>query len=153
MKILIISDSHAKNEWIILKPHYDLIIHAGDHQMTRNWMLVNTDYYVDGNNDWGNQFQQVFTIDNLKFLLVHGDEQHVKSKNGVNDELLALAKEVAANIVIFGHTHMPLIETIDNITFINPGSVAKPKLLNGKKTYAELEIKAQAIQHLIIKDF
>ncbi len=153
MKILIISDSHLKNDWTTLIGDYDVIIHAGDHQMSQEWIITHTDYYVDGNNDWGSQFQQTFTLEKLKFLLVHGDEQHVKSKNGVSEELKTLALQQQADIVIFGHTHVPLIEKIDNITFINPGSISKPRLLQGQKTYAILDIHEGQIRQLEIKNF
>ncbi len=153
MKILIISDSHLKNDWVQLTGDYDIVIHAGDHQMSREWIITHTDYYVDGNNDWGQQFQQTFTLEKLKFLLVHGDEQHVKAKNGVSDELIALARNQQADIIIFGHTHVPLITTMDDMTFINPGSISKPRLLQGQKTYASLEIKDGQIKDLTIHNY
>ncbi len=151
MKILVISDSHLNNDWTKLKVNYDLVIHAGDHQMSHEWMIKNTDYFVDGNNDWGNQFIERFVIDGNRFVLVHGDEQHVKNNKNVSPELLDLAKKEEAQIVIFGHTHIPLLEKVDGIYFLNPGSISKPRLLNGIKTYAEISIEDGTIKNILIK--
>ena len=31
------------------------------------------------------------------------------------------------DVVVFGHTHIPTYKTIDDIIFINPGSLAYPR--------------------------
>lgn len=41
--------------------------------------------------------------------------------------LYKYAKENNIDFVVFGHTHIPTYETIDNITFINPGSLTYPR--------------------------
>ena len=71
----------------------------------------------------------------------------------MSEELKTLAQQQQADIVIFGHTHVPLIEKIDKITFINPGSISKPRLLQGQKTYAILDIYEGQIRQLEIKNF
>ena len=47
-------------------------------------------------------------------------------KIGINS-LYRFAKDNNIDFVVFGHTHIPIYETIDNITFINPGSLAYPR--------------------------
>ena len=153
MKILIISDSHLKNDWIKLKNKYDLVIHAGDHQMSKEWIIYNTDFYVDGNNDWGNKNKDTFEISGIKFCLIHGDEHHIKNKNNWSNSLLELAKSEKVNVLIYGHTHIPSIKEVDNIIFINPGSISKPRFPSNNKTYAELLIENKKIINITIKNF
>ncbi len=152
MKVLVISDSHLKNDWTTLRINYDLVIHAGDHQMSHEWMIKNTDYFVDGNNDWGGKNIETFEIEGVKFVLVHGDEQHVKNHQGVNDELKELALKNKAHIVIFGHTHIPLLKKINGVYYLNPGSIGKPRNTMNQKTYAEITIEDGSIKNIIIKE-
>lgn len=49
------------------------------------------------------------------------------------------AEEVGANVVCFGHSHIAGAELIDNMLFINPGSIILPRLRK-EKTYAILEV-------------
>ncbi len=60
-------------------------------------------------------------------FLCHGDSYRVKY--GL-DMLEKKAKEVRADIVIFGHTHVPLNIKKDNILYINPGSLSLPRDLS-----------------------
>lgn len=39
------------------------------------------------------------------------------------------------DIVMFGHTHRPVIIVEDNITLINPGSISYPRQADGIPTY------------------
>ena len=38
-------------------------------------------------------------------------------------KLTLRAKELGANVVFYGHTHIPLIEEIDGIKLVNPGAM------------------------------
>ncbi len=153
MKILVISDSHLNNDWTKIKVNYDLIIHAGDHQMSHEWMIKNTDYFVDGNNDYGTIDKEVFEIEGINFVLVHGDKYNVKQYEHVSPELLTLAQQHNAKILIFGHSHIPLLEEVDNIYFLNPGSTSKPRGNANIKTYAEIIIENKTIKSIDIKHF
>ena len=153
MKILILSDSHLINDWTKLKSKYDIVIHAGDHQMSKEWILYNTDYHVDGNNDWGDKNKNIFEIEGIKFCLIHGDEHHIKNKNNWSDSLLELAKKENVNVLIYGHTHIPSIKEVDNIIFINPGSISKPRFPSNNITYCEMNISDKKIINISIKTF
>lgn len=148
-KIIIISDSHSDNSFLKLLEdnYYDFKIHAGDHLNSIEFMNSYFDWYVDGNNDWGNNFIQIFNIDNKKIMLVHGDTYNIKSyaKDGWNSKLKEKAQELQADIVIFGHIHIPIIYKEGNITYINPGSTSKPRS-NNIKTYVELIIENSIIK-------
>ena len=59
--------------------------------------------------------------------------------------LLYRAKEVEANVVCFGHSHVLGVEIIDDILFINPGSILLPRSRR-EKTFALLEIQESEIE-------
>ena len=132
MKIGVISDTHRMNRFIDKVIPYlkecDLIIHAGDnfvdskyiHKMTNVGMMA-----VRGHCDFENVEEELeFEVENKNIFVCHGDRYGVKY--GL-EQLQEKAKEVDADIVIFGHTHTPLIKEKDNIIYINPGSVSLPR--------------------------
>ena len=61
-----------------------------------------------------------YQINNFRFLVSHG---HILKK----DEWLELGKKWKINFLISGHTHIPLLERIENIIILNPGSPSLPK--------------------------
>ena len=76
-------------------------------------------FWVAGNCDAYGDKEQIVEIEGVKILLTHGHLYGVKSGMG---KLYYRAKEVGANVVIFGHTHTPLICEEDDILFLNPGT-------------------------------
>lgn len=85
-----------------------------------------------------------FTIEGVKFLAVHGDEFSVKSSL---DRLLAYAKGVKANAVLYGHTHIASVKEIENITFINPGTLSQ---YGNLETFAFITVENGKISAKII---
>ena len=137
MKIGILSDTHGVKECIDKAIPYlkkcDLIIHAGDnfsdskyiHSMTKVGIMA-----VKGNCDFDNvEDELIFDIEDKAVFLCHGDKYNVKY--GLN-EIELKAKSVDADIVIFGHTHVPLSYKKDNIIYINPGSLSLPRKVDYK---------------------
>lgn len=132
MKIGILSDTHMMKNFIDKTIPYlkkcDLIIHAGDnfsdskyiHSMTNIGIMA-----VKGNCDFENVEEElVFEIEDKIIFLCHGDKYGVKY--GI-DTIESKAKEYDANIVIFGHTHIPLCIDKDEILYVNPGSISLPR--------------------------
>lgn len=122
--ILVLSDTHgnisALEKLVPIMKDSDYIFHLGDFE--RDIKLFkefdNKIVSVKGNCDGGGK-DQIIEIENNKILLTHGD------KYGVKQSLLRLtlkATELGANLVFYGHTHLPKIEEYNGITFINPGS-------------------------------
>lgn len=75
-------------------------------------------------------FEIVFSIYNKKVKIFHASP----IKNNLywyeerkEDFFLKMAKKAQADIMIYGHTHIPYRRDIDKWTFINAGSVGKPK--------------------------
>lgn len=95
-------------------------------------------YAVRGNCDWflgydDTPSERVMKWAGLTLLLTHGHEYNVKSGTGA---LLLRAMDVGADVVLFGHTHVPICERIPagslsrggvpyprDIWLFNPGSI------------------------------
>ncbi|MCU9594652.1 metallophosphoesterase [Caldibacillus thermolactis] len=142
MKILICSDSHGlTDELIELKKRHgdmDYYIHCGDSELTGDHPALDGYRVVKGNCDFGSDFpeQLMLRAEDHTILVTHGHRYQVKS-NLINLRYKAL--EENANIVCFGHSHMLGFEMVDDILFINPGSLRLPRG-RSEKTYIILEI-------------
>jgi predicted phosphodiesterase len=85
-----------------------------------------------------------FTLpDGSKVLAVHAapgtDDGTGISFNISDDDLLELVSDVEADLVLVGHTHLPLDRTVGNIRVINPGSISNPFPPDLRASYAILE--------------
>jgi predicted phosphodiesterase len=50
-----------------------------------------------------------------------------------------LAASSNADVIVFGHTHKPYVKEVDGVTFLNVGSVGKPKDGDWRACYAVLD--------------
>lgn len=132
--IIALSDTHGNIQAIekimpIIRES-DYLFHLGDFfsdvKVFSNEVGEKT-HAVLGNCDGGGT-DEILTIEDCKILLTHGDKYGVKS--GLIN-LSLKAKELGVNVVFYGHTHLPKIESVDGITFINPGNATR----YGQKTY------------------
>lgn len=89
---------------------------------------------VFGNNDFGGtpfDYEKTVFFENQKIWLTHGHRYH--------SDLLEKAKDKKANIVVYGHTHVPDISWHDDVLFINPGSPSYPRR-SSRPSFAVLEL-------------
>lgn len=147
MKVLIVSDTHGYNvnmlKAIEREKPFDMLVHCGDLSMTKEELQEFANCPVSavaGNNDYFYNLPayDLFELKNHTVLVVHGHRFSVDY--GGSDRLLYKADEVGADIVLFGHTHVPYIDDIDGVTLINPGSLTYPRQDRHQETYAVLEI-------------
>lgn len=142
MKILICSDSHGLTEELTVlrkvHPDMDYYIHCGDSELDKDHPAVQGYHIVRGNCDFGDDFpnQDLIVAGNERVFITHGHRHHVKTSL-MNLRYKAL--EQNATIVCFGHSHILGFEKIDGILFINPGSLALPRMRK-ERTYVILEI-------------
>jgi putative phosphoesterase len=142
MRFLILSDTHgvrAPMKELYDRYPLDGVIHLGDHIADARWLLERTNghpvYQVVGNCDIGERGyeQQLLELGGVKILIMHGHRYGVKSGYGT---ALAAAKGMGAQVVLFGHTHIPFMEEREGILMLNPGSLRNPD-----REYAILEIE------------
>lgn len=146
MKILIVTDSHQEFENLLKtykreKP--DIVICAGDHSTdVEELSFVHKEakyYIVRGNCDFYDMKHEDvldFELNGIKIFLTHGHLYGVKSSYTL---LKKEAKKREANLVIFGHTHIPHLEEDEKITLYNPGAMKDGK-------YGIIEIQNREIK-------
>ena len=152
MRVLIISDTHRKNDNLlkileeIRKP--DMIIHCGDVEGSEYVISNCADCPVEmvaGNNDFFSDLprEREFVIGNYRIWLTHGHTYYVS----MGHEMIkreAVARGV--DVVMYGHTHRPVLETQGEVIVINPGSLSYPRQEGRKPSYVLMDIdeKGQA---------
>lgn len=147
MKILILSDSHGNHDLVRKaigqEAPIDMLIHAGDVEGDLEKILGKKRDYeiraVAGNMDWSDKLEddQCFSVGRHVIYLAHG---HRFGVHGGTRRLTERAKGIGADIVIYGHTHVPDYGTENDVLVINPGSIAKPRQNGWQKTYAVMTI-------------
>ena len=145
MLIAVLSDTHRYESYIKMAAKMckdaDVVLHLGDNVSDVEIIKkeIGKDViFVKGNCDIERsaKVEQLIELENKKILMTHGHEYGVKSS------LLNLnyrAKELGADIALYGHSHIASIEKHDGIWFVNPGSVSLPSGL--RHTIAFIEIK------------
>ena len=104
---------------------------------------------IAGNNDFFSSLprEREFNIGKYRVWLTHGHNYYVS----MGDTLL---KEEAilrgVDIVMFGHTHRPVIEIGKTLTAVNPGSLSFPRQEGRRPSYIlmELDKNGEAHYHL-----
>ena len=128
MKICVCSDSHGNTVHLMKilsdeKP--DLLLFLGDGLRDLDGVAFPDGcivYRVRGNCDFiANEPElRLLTVKNFRILMVHGHKQGVKS------DLLRLgllAAQQKADIVVYGHTHIPAAQREGERLYLCPGSV------------------------------
>lgn len=146
MKILIVSDTHRKHENLkeVLErvQPVDLLIHLGDAEGEEDYIgeLAGCPMeIVAGNNDFFSSLPREKEIQLGKYhvLITHGHYYYVNA--GIAD----IEKDAAArnfDIVMFGHTHRPLIDYANRIIALNPGSLSYPRQEGKRPSYILMDI-------------
>lgn len=123
-RIGVISDTHGlvRPEVAIVFANVDAIVHAGDiggehvlHALRAMAPLTS----VEGNNDDASGEEIVrATIGGLRILLTHILPKPQKPAPRV----VASLKKTPADIVIFGHSHVPFDDRVGGVWYFNPAS-------------------------------
>ncbi|MEQ8201283.1 MAG: metallophosphoesterase [Syntrophomonadaceae bacterium] len=153
MLIAAVADTHGQTDLIIsrldlVQPDY--LLFAGDfyrdgRTIARKLKIEAT--IVAGNCDssYRDRQEQVVSLQNRRFLLIHGHQYGVK--NTLN-RLYYYARELEVDAVVFGHTHSPFCERVGDIWMINPGSPVRPRL-SGQGSYALIVVDQENIRPVI----
>ena len=145
-KYIVFSDSHGKNDLMYdiirqNKAEIDGIFHLEDIERAEeelSLMIQGPVYIVKGNCDTYSSLknEHVFQLHGHKVAMTHGNRYHV----GMGVDLLKYwALENQADLVLYGHTHVPFVEQSSQMTILNPGSISRPRQGDGKCSYAWLE--------------
>ena len=135
MKLLVMSDTHGDTEVIkrVRERHMnvDAVIHCGDSELPYDHEYLEEAKRVRGNCDQDTRYpeEESFIVSEKKIFVTHGHLFNVKS---TTMNLFYRAKELQADAVFFGHSHVLGCELIDNVLFVNPGSLLKPRGIDDK---------------------
>ena len=150
LRILIMSDSHGRNENVELAiaqvreeiGEFQMLIHLGDVGDARELeSLAGVPcYIVRGNTDYDAKLLNANVIEagGHRIFATHG---HLYQVDMRLDLLRFAALENDCDIAMYGHTHVPYLEEDpDDITILTPGSISKPRQADHRYTYMVMEI-------------
>jgi uncharacterized protein len=130
MRIGVISDTHGllRPEVFEVLAGVDRILHAGDigpPELITELEAIAPLHAVWGNTD-GPEIRRLvpevieMRIEGFDFLVVHGHQLGSPTPEGLH------ARWPNAEVIIYGHTHMPLLVTVDQVvTVMNPGGAGQ----------------------------
>ncbi len=154
MKIAVFSDTHrnidgaeaAVNQY---KP--DLMIHLGDHfgdaqKLHMAFPRIPMEC-VPGNCDYVPQEDVVKVIEpmGVRIMLTHGHTYRVKYETM---PLLNAAYYQGAQIVLYGHTHIPTYTVVQGMHVVNPGSAGQGR----HPTWALIELEEGKVKNIRLMD-
>ncbi len=144
MKVLIVSDTHRKNDnyfRVLRLQNPDLVIHCGDAEGSEYALTEAADCPVQivlGNNDFFSYLPRELDLKlgSFKVWVTHGHNYYVSMGNQIIKQEAA-AK--GADIVLYGHTHRPVVDKSSGIIAVNPGSLSYPRQEGRSPSYAVME--------------
>ena len=155
LRVGLISDTHGVVHPRVeeLFANMDHIVHAGDvggEPVLRALRKLAPLTYVDGNNDdaTGEDILR-FTLGGIRILLTH----ILPRPHQLAPRVAQSLREKPADLVLFGHSHLPHHEVVGGVTYFNPAS-AGPRRFNYPVSVGYLEKKGNAwkAMHVALDD-
>lgn len=146
LKVIILSDTHRQNQNFFkvleLESPCDMIIHCGDVEGSEYAITRAANCRVEmvmGNNDFFSNLprEREFYIGQYKTWVTHGHDYYVSMSN---EMLKAEARSRGADILLYGHTHRPVIDNEGGLLTINPGSLTYPRQEGRRPTYVVMYV-------------
>ena len=158
MRILVLSDIHGDTtstmNALTDQPTADIILFLGDGigaiETLEQMYPQKTFYCVAGNCDFASiePTTRILELCGKRILMTHGHEWGVKGGLGA---LIAHAAEVGADIVLFGHTHKPILKTlpvgevVGEITLSRPMYLFNPGSIGYDGNFGTLIVKGDIV--------
>jgi len=154
MKILIVSDTHRKNAnyfQVVRMQAPDMVIHCGDGEGCENELAEAAGCpfkIVLGNNDFFSYLPRELELEigGFKVWVTHGHNYYVSMGN---EHLKREAVAKGVDIVLYGHTHRPVIDREGGVIAVNPGSISYPRQEGHRPSYAIMEAEGGKVQFRI----
>jgi uncharacterized protein len=151
MKIGLVSDTHNHLDPLLcsLFAGVDYILHAGD--IGESLVISRLERIapvtaVLGNNDFDIRLREFesLVLAGHRFLL-----HHIVDPRRPSEAVRRRLEQDKPDVVVFGHTHRALSETLDGTLFINPGYAGRPRFGHARSAailhYVEGELKPEFI--------
>lgn len=128
MRVGLVSDTHGRFDPLLprILAGCDRIVHAGDVvglEILRQLEELAPVIAVRGNNDVGAEgagLRDVMTVqlEGLKAMVIH----ELGKPRKPTPRARAALERASPDVVIFGHSHQPLVQALEGRLFVNPGS-------------------------------
>lgn len=156
MRVLIVSDTHRQNNNYLkvlerVRP-IDMVVHCGDAEGSEYLICEGAGCPVEivaGNNDFFSNLpkESEFEIGNYRVWLTHGHNYYVSMGN---ETIKKEAVSRGVDIVMYGHSHKPVVDIEKEIIAVNPGSLTYPRQEGRRPTYVLMEIDREGKAHFAI---
>lgn len=156
MRVLIVSDTHRQNNNYLkvlerVRP-IDMVVHCGDVEGSEYLICEGAGCPVEivaGNNDFFASLpkESEFQMGKYRVWLTHGHNYYVSMGNET------IKKEAVArgiDIVMYGHTHKPVVDIGEEIIAVNPGSLTYPRQEGRRPSYILMETDRNGEAHFTI---
>lgn len=156
MKILVVSDTHKKHDGlytVIEKEMPDKIFHLGDSEGYEDEIESVAECPLEivwGNCDFAGSLPEhvVMRVGSHVVMLTHGHNYQVYYGE---ERLMEAAREKGADVVMYGHTHVPCVFQEDGMLVINPGSISYPRQEGKQPSYVIIEVDSEGELHCELK--
>lgn len=130
MRIGVISDTHGVFHPAIPEHFGDVeqIWHAGDigHPSIVDQLAALAPVVaVTGNVDWGRPLDQEHP--RIQRLDIDGCLVYITHIGGLPEVMISRLPQPRPRVYICGHSHIPVLEELDGVLFLNPGSAGPPR--------------------------
>lgn len=148
MRILVISDTHGRHDYLyrFLEAHNDFeqILHLGDAEGKEMEICRAASCpveFVRGNKDSLSEMNdtKIIIAGSHKIWMTHG---HMDSISRGLDRIVGRGGQTGADLILFGHTHQPLLTEYHGLIVMNPGSISFPRPLGKTPSYGILDIRS-----------
>ena len=149
-QFVVMSDSHGDYDIVKdIKDRYqgkvDAIFHNGDSELKSSDPVWDGIYVVRGNCDYDDGYPEnnVVELNGITIAQTHG---HLYQINFMWERLDLFAQEAGADICLYGQLHRASAWRMEDIVFINPGSVLQPRGEVMEKLYALVTVTDTTIK-------
>lgn len=150
-RAVVFSDSHGDYDVLerIMERHREnaeLFIHLGDGERELEYLRYiypeKKILFIRGNCDYASSAPDYDLVDfcGKRIFFTHGYLYGVKSGT---EQIVEEAHKHAADILLFGHTHLPLTERSGGLYIMNPGSCSRPR--SGAPSYGVIDFTDSGI--------
>ena len=156
MKILIVSDTHRRNENYIRAVErvapIDMVIHCGDIEGSESLIAEYAGCPVQmvmGNNDFFADLprEKEFVVGKYRIWLTHGHNYYVSMGN---ETIKREARARGVDIVMYGHSHKPVVDLGEDVIAVNPGSLTYPRQEGRRPSFIIMDLDRKGEAHFTI---
>ncbi|MCK5116386.1 MAG: YfcE family phosphodiesterase [Candidatus Aegiribacteria sp.] len=87
-----------------------------------------------------------FELGGLNWILCHGSPWSIEEYIYPDSSDLERFAELEADIVVMGHSHIPMVHRAGDVLLVNPGSCGQPRDYNPLASYAVVETEIREVE-------